>query len=151
MFPLWNHLWGHFWPQIPFIQSYLYAHFTSIWNLRSYLIFDLSFPHYHYPGTSDFYVGRGMGMPRCSYATAHPPSLPHQVWDIQSITHKEGRELNKFMPIVTLSFLCVRILTLCTVFFYVTVGGRGFSTVWLAEIQLHYWVCQKIFWKLVQI
>ena len=58
------------------------------------------------------------------------PPLPHQVWDIQSITHKEGRELNKFMPIVTLSFLSVPILTLCTgFFFYFTVGGRGFSTV----------------------
>ena len=25
--------------------------------------------HYFYPGTSEFYVGTGPGMPRCSYAT----------------------------------------------------------------------------------
>ena len=66
-------------------------------------------------------------MPRCSYATAHPPPppLPHQVWDIQSITHKEGRELNTFMTIVTLSFLSVPILTLCIGFCLISllVGG----------------------------
>ena len=29
----------------------------------------LSFPHYFYLGTREFYVGTGPGMPGCSYAT----------------------------------------------------------------------------------
>jgi len=33
------------------------------------LVFDLGFPHYFYPGTSEFSVGTGPGMPGCSYAT----------------------------------------------------------------------------------
>ena len=33
---IWDHFWCCFQPQIPFIQSYLCAHFTSTWNLRSH-------------------------------------------------------------------------------------------------------------------
>ena len=61
--------------------------------------------------------------PRVATPLLIPPPLPHH---IQSITHKEGRELNKFMPIVTLSFLSVPILTLCTGLFFLIsllVGG----------------------------
>ena len=46
---------------------------------------NLSFHHYFYPGTSEFYVGTGLGMPRCSYATgdqwvkmeSYPGSMKH--------------------------------------------------------------------------
>ena len=44
------------------------------------LIFDRNFLHYFYPGTSEFNVGTGPGMPGCSYATVNSyvpiPPLP---------------------------------------------------------------------------
>ena len=54
----------------------LYACFMSTWNLRSCLIFDLSFLHYFHLHTNKCYVGTGLGMPGCSYATVHPHAPP---------------------------------------------------------------------------
>ena len=59
-----------FWPQIPIFQSYLYTCFMSTWKQLHMLRTDSSFPHYFYPGTSEFYMGTGPGMPGCSYTTA---------------------------------------------------------------------------------
>ena len=107
-FPPWNRLWGHFWPQIPFIQSYLYAHFTSTWNLQSYLIFDLSFPHYFYLGNSEFYMGRGQGV-------ATPLLFPPSPSLGYLYTKKVGSSINLCQAklIVTLPFLSVLFTGLC--------------------------------------
>ena len=70
-----------------------------------------------------------------------PPPPPSST--LESIMYKEDRKLNNLYQaklIVTLSFLSVAILTVCT-----GVGGRGFNAVWLAKIQLHHLVCQKFF------
>ena len=98
------------------------AHVTSTWNLQSHMLIpdlDLSFPH-HFPGTSDFYVSSSPGMPRCSYATAHPPSPPLSL----GIKSKKVGSSCQAKLIVTLSFLSV---TVCTGGCNVTVGGRSFS------------------------
>ena len=46
-------------------------------SLHVCMIIDLSFLLY-YPGTSEFYVGTGPGMPGCSYATDARPTFHTQ-------------------------------------------------------------------------
>ena len=58
---------------------------------------DLSFPHYFHAGTSELFVGTGLGMPGCTYATASQPPSPLQ-------------------NVLVLEYACVCMLSDCIVF-----------------------------------